>query len=607
MVGERMKKFITIFILVLFTSQIMAKIPRVFVSVKQKDIKANDTVEILIGAEAKKGSKFKLPKIDTIGGFKVLSKKGKVTYRILDKNETKIPLVKRVIKYTLKPTKSFDMARYEILIDGKKFNTVAFRVKVATTIDKASTKVKPKKQESQKTETKKTEPTNKKPASKEPKKQESKAIENSNISAVKQVEPNIPNQEPDNSLSSNFIFKMSSSKKELVVGESFIVKVELIEPINLSSQDLNYFPPKFSGFKFQPIGDGKIEESSDSVIRTIEYLVTPTKSGTLTITPARAKVSIALAAQGQSPFGFFGNDIEWKKLTTNKLTFNVKEIPKKVDLVGKFKIETIISTQKAKANKPYDYTIKITGLGDLDDYEAPKINIDNITIYNEDAEIKHIMTKGVVVTSYSKKYTFLSDKDFTIPAIKIKVYNPERKKVYTLKSKEVNVKIKKINSISSILSSSNTTKKDSTTTKEQPKVKTANVSTTLNSAKVAKQEPQEIKKVEELLLDKSYYKRKYSNGYPLNAIFGALFLGLILGVAVTILLPGIIRVKKSNAIKSKPYSSYEEALNILYPHTTKSSAIEDMVAKLYEVTNGNKELKIDEYALTKMIKKVKAK
>jgi hypothetical protein len=32
-----------------------------------------------------------------------------------------------------------------------------------------------------------------------------------------------------------------------------------------------------------------------------------------------------------------------------------------------------------------------------------------------------------------------------------------------------------------------------------------------------------------------------------------------------------------------------------------------MVAKLYEVTNGNKELKIDDYALTKMIKKVKAK
>ena len=576
-----MKKFINIFMLVLFVSLLNAKIPRVFVSIKQKDIKAGDKIEILIGAEAEKGSKFKLPKIDEIGGFKVLSKKGLITYRVIEKDNKKISLVKRAVFYIIKPEKSFDIDSYTIKIDKKEFKTVPFKVNVNTIkkVEKKSSKIV-------------------KVESINSKKEESKK----NIDSGIKTENLVDNNNSKSSIDNNFIFKLSSSKKDVVVGESFIVKVELIEPINLSSQDLQYFPPKFDGFKFQPIGDGKIEEKTNSVIRTIEYLVTPIKAGNHTISPARAKVGIQLAPQGQSPFGFFGTDVEWKKLSTNKLTFNVKEVPNGIDLVGKFKLETIIDSTNAKPNKPYSYTLKITGLGDLDDYEAPKININNITTYSEDADIKHIMTKGVVITRFVKKYTFISDKDFKIPSIKIKIYNPETKKIYILKSREINVKIKKLNSITSILSSKEPTKIEN----QNHNLVNKKVLTVDKQKPIVKESKfQEIKKVEDLLFDKNYYKHKFTKGYSLNAIFGALLLGIILGAGAVILLPGIARVSKKGIVKNKLFNSYEEALNILYPHTTKSRAIEDMVTKLYEVTNGNKEVKIDDYALNKMIKKIK--
>ncbi len=578
-----MRRLITIFLTIFAITFINAKIPRVFVSIKQKDIKADEKLEIMVGAEAKKGSKFKFPKVDEIGGYKVISQKSSVSYRVDESNGKKVPLVKRAVTYIIKPTKSFDIGSFTLKINNQEFKTVPFRVKV---LDKKTT---PKKEKSKIQTQTKTQMIKAPKASKEAKK---------DVNKTKVITP-----KENNTLTQNidFIFKMSANKKEVVVGESFIVRVELIEPINLSSSDLQYTPPKFTNFDVKPIGDGKIEESTDRVIRTIEYLLIPKKSGKFTISPAKAKIGIQLTPQVQSPFGFFGTDIEWKKISTNKLTIRVKPAPKGVDLVGKFKLE-VQTDDRAKANRPYNYIVKIIGLGDLDNFKLPDIKIDNITTYKEEPKIEHILTKGVVVSKLIQKYVFIADRDFAIPSITIKAYNPDSKKIYKLKTKPLIVRIKRANSISSILNKT-------TSTYVTPKTNTKNQvqKQSINSTSQIASKPQDIKKVEELLLDKYYYKRKYSNGYPLSAIFGALALGLILGAGAVILIPGLFRVTKNGKLTSKNrlFEDYEEALNILYPHTTKSKNIEKMVANLYEVTNGNKDVKIDDYALNKMIKRVK--
>ncbi len=590
----------TILILLIFLMSILdAKIPRIFVSIKQKDIKAGDKVEIMIGAEAKKGSKFKFPKIDEIGGYKVLSRKALVTYRVDEKNGKKIPLVKRAVVYTIKPTKKFDIASYTIKVNNKELKSVPFSVKVLS-----------KEQKKQKVDKKEQKKDIKKESNKNNQK-EQQIIKNPTLKEQKKEinKPNTltTNKEQNNTLVQNndFIFKMSSNKKSVVVGESFIVKVSLIEPINLSSSDLKYIPPKFEGFDAQPIGNGKIEESSNSVIRTIEYLVVAKKSGNLKITPASAKVGIQLTPQVQSPFGFFGADIEWKKLTTNSLAIKVYPKPKNVDLIGKFKLETFTDTKKAKANRPFNYTIRVIGLGNLDNFNLPDIKMDNIIVYKEKPKIEHILTKGIVVSKLTQKYVFISDRDFVIPSTVINVYNPESKKVYKLKTKPLIVKLKKENKITSILNSNSNPfhKKDINHNINSVKT-TAKALDNKNKKSV---NSKEMKKVEELLLDKYYYQKKFSKGYPLSTIFGAFILGLILGAGALVLIPGVLRVTKDGKLsaKNRLFSNYEEALNILYPHTTKSKSIEKMVANLYEVTNGNKEVKIDDYALNRMIKKVK--
>ncbi len=593
-----MKKIIALFLIMLFSAFAISKVPRVFVSVKQKDIKAGEKIDILIGAEVKKGSKVKFSTINTIGGVKVISKKFAQSSREIDINGKKEKLVKKYITFKIAPQKSFDIASFTIKIDNKDYKTVPFRVKVASS---SKSDKKPQKQEikkidkPKKIDTKnKIEVENSKNVKKDIKRIKEKSKSSINLKNTIQKENNSSIADPK-----KFIFTMKSNKKDLSVGEEFIVKVTLVEPISLSGANLKYFPPKFNGFSAEPIGEGKIEERSDSLVRTIEYMVKANRAGKLKIKPARAEIGIVVTSQTQTPFGFFGADVDWRKLSTNSLEILVHKIPKDVDLVGKFKIETYAKSHKAKRNKPFKYTIKVIGIGNLDNFKLPKIEIGNITVYKEEPIVERKIVNGIEVSTLRQDYVFIANRDFTIPSIGFKLYNPDNKKTYNIDTKPFMVKLSTNNSISSILN-----RKGSSKSSGNP---VSNISSSnKNFSNINSVENSELKKAEEILIDKQYYKRKFSSGYPLTTLIASLFLGILIGVALALLVPGFFRIKKgSNFSKERYFNSYEEALNTLYPHITKSKNIEKMVTNLYEVTNGNRDIVIDDYALNKMIKKIK--
>jgi len=442
-------------------------------------------------------------------------------------------IITRAISYTITPTKSFTIKPYSIVIDGKTYKTNSLKVKVKR----------------------------------------------------------VTKQEKSNN---GFIFKMSSSKKAVVAGEPFVVSVELIEPIDVSSADLKYTAPNFKGFKVMPLGDGEIKEKGNTVVRSLKYLLTPKSSGKFIISPAKAKIGMQMTPQAQSPFGFFGANVHWKNISSNSLTINVHKKPNGVEVIGDYQLEASVDKNRVKASKPVTYTIKIEGEGNLDEFEDIKVDIPNVTQYSKDSKIDHRFENGKVYTIYKKQYVFISKNDFTIPKILIKAYSPKKHRVYYLKHKSIPITILKTKTISDLLSgkSAPSNNKNSTnvisTTSEKPSINKSMQSS----------------KVENILFDKEYYKRKYSKNISgTQNIIAALIVGLILGILGGVFLPRLIKNKKIKN-SNKLYGSYKEAMHILYPYIDKDKKIEEMVKFLYEVTNGNKEVVINDRVLNKMVKKV---
>ncbi len=440
----------------------------------------------------------------------------------------------RAISYTITPTKSFTIKPYNIVIDGKTYKTNSVKVKVKSVAK-------------------------------------------------------------DKKNSDGFIFKMRSSKKAVVVGEPFIVSVELIESVDVSSADLKYTPPNFKGFKVMPLGDGDITEKGNTVVRSLKYLLTPKRSGKFIISPAKAKIGMQMTPQAQSPFGFFGADIHWKKISSNSLTLKVYKKPNGVELIGDYALKAFVDKSRVKASKPVTYTVKIEGEGSLDDFEDIKIDIPNVTQYSKDSKIDHRFENGKVYTVYKKQYVFIAKNSYTIPKIEIKAYSPIKHRVYTLKANAIPITIEKISSISSLLSAKDISSKESSKVVVKSKA-------VVNSNK--DKHNIQNNKIENILFDKEYYKRKYSKYISgMSNILIALLIGFLLGIIVGIFIPKIFKSKKAKK-SNKLYGSYKEAMHILYPHIDEDKKIEEMVKFLYEVTNGNKEIVINDKVLNKMVKRV---
>lgn len=377
-----------------------------------------------------------------------------------------------------------------------------------------------------------------------------------------------------------YTMSMKSSKDKIYVGEPFIVTVEFFEPRSSSVSKVEYTPPKFKGFFSQVLGDEKLKRNSSGTIHQLQYLLSAKKQGNFNIMPPKARVGIrSFSGADRDPWGFFANDVKWYSVRSKSLAVLVKELPENTDLVGSFIAQSSVDKNSIKPNAPVTYTIKITGEGSLEDIEDPKFELPNVTIYSDDAKTKSEVIGDKVMSSYEKKYVFISDSDFTIPSLSFSSFDYKSKTSKILKTKEQKIIVDKKNIATPSPSSVNIKK---TVAK---KVKDNNIS---------------------ILEDVDYYKSMYEKeriGFPLWSLLLAFVAGIITILAGMKLLT-YFRQKKTK-IRLQHYS-HKEALKILYPHTNHSKKVEEMVRKLYEIENGNRSVVIDKDELAKMIEETGA-
>jgi len=385
----------------------------------------------------------------------------------------------------------------------------------------------------------------------------------------------------------SFSFTMQANKKSVYVGEPLILTIRFIQPSNISISNLNISKPIFNGFKVIQLNKGKVLQTNNSIIREVKYELLPKKSGFFKLNPLSINYTIELNSQINSPFNFFGQPNQQKTLTSNSLDIVVKKVPFNADIIGDYKIKSFFKKNKFYKNTPITYIITIEGTGDLKDFDLPEIELNNITIFTKPAKIEKSLRDDKVFSKLTKEYTFISNSSFDIPQITIKSFSPSKNGLVILKTNPQHITLKEKKDIASILSN------NSTPQKTAPKIKIENIIKEDNFHHNS------------VFFDEDFYKSKYLRENATYKYILTLILGIIIGVLSTIYLPILYNIiLNRKEYKSSLYGSYQEALNILYPHTQEKKEIEDMVTVLYEVINGNNEIKIDNKKLEKLVKEV---
>jgi hypothetical protein len=375
---------------------------------------------------------------------------------------------------------------------------------------------------------------------------------------------------------SGFDLQMVVSKKSVVVGEPLVLQVIFFEPRTSEIAQAQYIAPKFDGFFVKSSKNERLEQTTEGTAHVFDYILTPQKAGHLTVTAAQIKIGIKTFSGKRDPWGFFNNEVHWRSLSTKPVTFTVKPLSVPADLVGDFTLHARVDTLKAKPNKPINYTLTLKGKGSLEELDEPIFDIDGVTVYSDDAQSSIKIENSLIVSQWVKKYTFIADHDFTIPALKLTAYDPKTGKTKTLSTQPYAVHIKggtpapapAKSSIKAPASKSQNPKPIAMQTKKSPSIKTPDTNRSI-------------------LEDTAFYirqaKQLEASKWPWWSLLLAFFGGVIATLIVSRLIPK--RLTSTSKTRHRNYTT-EEALDLLYPHTNDTPEIEKMVRDLYRIKRG---------------------
>ena len=357
-----------------------------------------------------------------------------------------------------------------------------------------------------------------------------------------------------------FSLKMQTNKIKVMTGEPFVLTVyfALKEGIRLS-QDVQYQPPGLSDFVVTELSEQKTYKRGKYKVQEIRYIVTPQKEGNFTIAPAQAKIGLPDLSR-RDIFGL-SYATKWIEDVSNALQIEVFPLESQADVIGDFTVNTNIDKNKTKSNKPVNFTVKIEGKGSLDGFEFPKYEIDGVTVYSDEADIETKIVDGEIYSSYTKKFAFISENDFTIPTREITIYSPSKKAKQILEIKGFFIRVEG----------------GSKEALETQVIASVSAHSDKNTTAKVQTEGLEVENIAWWMLASAF----------------------LLGMSSTYLVQYLSRWLKVNKREYKE----SDALKILYGHIGEDEKAEEMVRKLYAKKRGDKSVVIDKKELKEILER----
>jgi hypothetical protein len=236
-----------------------------------------------------------------------------------------------------------------------------------------------------------------------------------------------------------FSFELKTDKTEAYVGENINAEFIFKKHLDIELAEANFNSPSFANFWAKPLGKIPPTIEGDYQVYRIKYLLFPQKSGNIEIESGRMDAGIM---RTQKRSFFQSRSVKWKSLYTKGINIKVKPLPKGVDTYGNYKFNVQVDKTETKANEPINLTVIIKGIGNIDDIDDFKIEIDDAIVYADKPEKKVYTNNQEELGEFVQKFAIVSDRNFTINPLEFKFFDSESKKIKTIKSKKFDIKVK---------------------------------------------------------------------------------------------------------------------------------------------------------------------
>ncbi len=259
-------------------------------------------------------------------------------------------------------------------------------------------------------------------------------------------------------LSDNIFIKPEISNTNIYIGQPITVTYKLYNRYDLSGMSFGS-DPNFNGMWKEEVYRAKnvsfhredFNGKLYNVMKLVSFAAFPTQTGKLVISPLEMKVDI-----GVQPSSFFDfGTTKTYTIKSNPITINVKDLPENGKpksfngAVGKFKINTSISSNKLKVGDSFTFTITISGKGNLNQFDAPHLpELNNFRVM--DPETKEVYNNDKVSGKKIVKYLVIAQEkgNYEIPSIEFSYFDPWQKKYVVKKTAAYPITVSEGNNVS---------------------------------------------------------------------------------------------------------------------------------------------------------------
>lgn len=102
-------------------------------------------------------------------------------------------------------------------------------------------------------------------------------------------------------------------------------------------------------------------------------------------------------------------------------------------MVGEFTLSVKKDKATIEAYEPYHLEFLVSGLGDFQVFKDVAYEIEGVEVFSEEAKEEIVLTADGYKGTWRKKFAFVSDKNFSIPALESKYFDLKEKKLKTLR------------------------------------------------------------------------------------------------------------------------------------------------------------------------------
>jgi hypothetical protein len=230
----------------------------------------------------------------------------------------------------------------------------------------------------------------------------------------------------------NFLLELTTNKKEVYVGEPFLVTLVFKQKNTAQVVDNKFMPPKFKGFWIKAEGQPQVTRGAEYVSTKLVYKIAAQRAGKLSIDPAQMAIATRKMSK-RDMWGSFMPQIKWRSYFSNELKIDVKPLPNNATLVGDFTISATVDKTEINPNEAVNVTIKVHGEGNLEDIASFKPYIQGVSVFDEKPEVKD--------TEFTQKIALVADEDFVVPSFSLAFFNLRTKQLEKIKTQEIKIKV----------------------------------------------------------------------------------------------------------------------------------------------------------------------